>query len=595
MSRTVTALDLGGSHVVAGRVDIGAGTVARGPRVLLPDGASRADLLDAIVGAAREVLDGSHLACAVPGPFDYAGGICWLGHKLEPLYGVDVGAALAAGLDLPRDAISFLNDADAFLLGESWKGAAAGHRRAVGVTVGTGLGSAFLADGRIVSVDATVPPSGEIHLLEYRARPVEETISRRALIERYGDASLDVEDLAELARGGDSRARAAFAEAGTALGEVLAPWLRSFASSCLVVGGSIARAWDLFEGGLHDSLEDVTTLEAIRPAALLDDAALLGAAMGSTGILFRGPRATDAQVTAWRSARLAAGARPVHGLSVAEARADQAAEQVVRTTEGAGVETVDLDGPVPIRLYRPPGADPAPVCVWFPGGGWVLDTLPSAEPMCRHVASAAPCAVAGVRYRLAPEHPFPAPLDDVVATVRWLVETAADHGLDPSRVVVGGASAGANLAAALTLVARGSDDLDLAAQVLVYPALAREAAIRVSHPDADEAFFGADDMEWCWSHYLARDEDASNPLAVPLLADDLEGLPPALVITAQLDPLRDEGELYAGRLRAAGVPVECVRFGGVPHGFFSQGGVLDAADEAQLLVIEMLRRAFRLG
>ncbi len=143
----------------------------------------------------------TRVACAVPGPFDYSGGISLVEHKLRSIHGVDLGAALAAGLDLPRDAISFVNDADAFLLGESWIGAAAGHRRAVGVTVGTGLGSAFLADGRIVSEGATVPPGGEIHLLEHRARPVEETISRGALISRYGDASLDVEDLAALARG----------------------------------------------------------------------------------------------------------------------------------------------------------------------------------------------------------------------------------------------------------------------------------------------------------------------------------------------------------------------------------------------------------
>lgn len=593
MSRVVTALDLGGTHVVAGRVDLGTGTVDRGPRIPLPDDASRAEVLDAIIGAAGEMLgDGTRVACAVPGPFDYSGGISLVEHKLRSIHGVDLGAALAAGLDLPRDAISFVNDADAFLLGESWIGAAAGYRRAVGVTVGTGLGSAFLADGRIVSEGATVPPSGEIHLLEHRARPVEETISRGALISRYGDASLDVEDLAALARGGDERARVAFAEAGSALAEVLEPWMRSFAASCLVVGGSIARAWDLFGGALHDSLADVGSLEAIRPAASLDDAALLGAAMASSRIVFRRSRGTDAQVGVWRGERLAAGARPLHLLSVVEARAAEAAGSVVGTDGGGGVETADLDGPVPIRLYRPPGPDPAPLFVWFPGGGWVLDTMPSAESVCRHVASATPCAVACVRYRLAPEHPFPAPLEDAVAAVRWLVENAADLWLDPGNVVVGGASAGANLAAALTLVARGTDDLDLAAQLLVYPVLTRDAATHFLPAEGDEVFFGGDDVEWCWSHYLARDEDASNALAAPLLADELDGLPPALVITAELDPLRDEGELYADRLRAAGVTVECVRFGRVPHGFFSRSGVLDAADEAQGLVIETLRTTF---
>ena len=589
MSGPVTALDLGGTHVIAGRVEADMATVVRGPRVALPADAERDDLLARITGAAREMLgESTRVACAVPGPFDYARGVCWVGHKLEPLYGADLGLALSAGLDLPRDAISFVNDADAFLLGESWAGAAAGHRRAVGVTLGTGLGSAFLADGRIVSAGATVPPSGEIHLVEYRGRPVEETISRGALIERYGDASLDVEELAARARGGDARAREAFDGIGAALGEVLGPWLQSFGASCLVVGGSIARAWELFEGALHGSLADVTSLESIRPAALLDDAPLLGAAIASTRIVFRRSRATDSQVSAWRDR--VAGARPLHRLSVAEARVEQAAAVAAGTPQGDGLETADLEGPVPIRLYRPRAVDPVPLCVWFPGGGWVLDTLLATEHVYRHVALSTPCAVACVRYRLAPEHPFPTPVEDAVAAVRWLVEHADDHRVDPRCVVVGGASAGANLAAAVTLAARGGDP-DVAAQVLVYPALVREPATR-SRNESDSSFFGAADIEWCWSHYLARDEDASNPLAAPLRADELAGLPPALVVTAGLDPLRDEAELYADRLRAAGVPVECVRFGGVPHGFFSRSGELDAADEAQQLVIDMLRTTF---
>ena len=593
MTGVVTALDLGGSHVLAGSVDLPRGTVERGPRVSFPADADRSELLTLVVGAARERLgESTRVACAVPGPFDYAEGVGWIGHKLEPLYGVDLGAALATGLELPRHAITFVNDADAFLLGESLAGAAVGHARAVGVTLGTGLGSAFLADGRIVGDGATVPPNGEIHLVEYLAKPVEESISRAALIGRYGDPSRDVEELAALARAGDGRARTAFAEVGTALGEVLEPWLRSFAATCLVVGGSIARGWDLFEASLRSSLESVASLEAIRPAERLDDAALLGAAIASARIVIRHARATASQVAAWRHERLAAAARPLHELSVAEARAEQAAESIVRERASDGVVALDLDGGrVPLRLYRPAERQSSPLLVWLPGGGWVLDTLAASESTCRRLARETPCAVAAVRYRLAPEHPFPTALEDAVAAIRWLVAHAAHHALDPGRVVVGGASAGANLAAAVTQLARTGGDLALAAQVLVYPALARDPGTYSRHAYDDPAFFGVGDIEWCWSHYVPS-EDATSPLASPLLAEELAGLPPALVVTAELDPLRDEGELYAERLRLAGVPVECVRFAGVPHGFFSRGGVLAAADDAQLLVIDTLRAAF---
>ena len=602
MTDFVTALDLGGTHVTAGRVDLARATVERGSRVALPADADRDELLARIVGAAKDVPgEATRVACAAPGPFDYARGIGWVGHKLEPLYGVDLGSALAAGLDLPRHAITFVNDADAFLLGESWAGAARGYDRAVGVTLGTGLGSAFLAAGRIVDTGATVPPDGELHRVSYRNRPVEETISRQALIERHGEAELDVEEIAALARAGDARAEASFAELGAALGEVLAPWLHSFAATCLVVGGSISRAWELFEPSLRRSLAHVAALDAIRRSELLDDAALLGAArhvaarndvcVESTHAVRRRSPATAAQVAAWRRERLAAGARPLHELSVTEARAAEAAGTVAEDVTDEELEIIELEGPVPIRLYRPAGLEGAPVCVWLPGGGWVLDTADAAAPACRRLALATPCAVACIRYRLAPEHPFPAALEDVVAATRWLVERAREHDLDPKRVAIGGASAGANLAAAVTLVARGDDDLVLAAQVLVYPVLARDVETSSRRAGDDPVFFDARAVAWCWSQYLARGEDARNPLAAPLLADSLEGLPPALVVTAGLDPLRDEGELYAERLRSDGVPVECVRFEGIPHGFFSRAK-LDAAGEAQRLVTETLRTAF---
>jgi len=275
----VVALDIGGTHVTAGRVALSSATVERHVRLTLPEDADRRELLDRVAGTAAEVADGavSRVGIAVPGPFDYANGICLVAHKLEPIYGVDLRHELAGALGLPGAAIAFVNDADAFLLGEWWAGAAVGRRRAVGVTLGTGLGSAFLEDGRIVDAGPRVPPEGSLHLVSYRGLPAEATISRAALLARYGEPELDVRELATLARGGEARARLVFAEVAGALGELIAPWLASFDATCLVVGGSIARAWDLLEQELRETLRHLD-LQTIAPAARLDEAALLGAA-----------------------------------------------------------------------------------------------------------------------------------------------------------------------------------------------------------------------------------------------------------------------------------------------------------------------------
>jgi predicted NBD/HSP70 family sugar kinase len=282
VSEAVGALDVGGTHVSAGRVDLAAAGVDPRSRIriALPAAGDRAELLGRIVHAALSAASGgvSGLGVCAPGPFDYERGVCLISHKLEPLYGVNLRRELATALGLPDRAVVFLNDADAFLLGEWWVGAARGHERAVGVTLGTGLGSAFADRGRIVDSGARVPPSGSLHLLSFRGKPAEETISRRALIERYGRDELDVEQIAERARSGDERGRRAFDDLAAGLGELIEPWLSSFRATCLVVGGSIARAWDLLEPGLRAALAPVKGLEAITVAANLDDAALLGAA-----------------------------------------------------------------------------------------------------------------------------------------------------------------------------------------------------------------------------------------------------------------------------------------------------------------------------
>ena len=276
---SVVALDLGGTHVSAATVDVGSASVVPASRVReeLAAGAGRVELLGRIRAAALAAQSGRVDAAgvAVPGPFDYDRGISLLEHKLESLYRVDLHAELASALSLPLQTVRFLNDAEAFLLGEWWAGAARGHDRAVGITIGTGLGSAFLEHGSIVRAGGRVPPGGELYRVPFRNAPVEERISRRALLARYEAESVEVVEIAQRARAGEQGARDAFDAFSADLTAFLRPWLAAFTPSCLVVGGSIARSWDLLERGLSSLEADVTVL---TPAEHIDDAALLGAA-----------------------------------------------------------------------------------------------------------------------------------------------------------------------------------------------------------------------------------------------------------------------------------------------------------------------------
>jgi glucokinase len=275
----VGALDIGGTHVAAGRVQLASATVERDARVRLEFG-SDTKLLERILEAARAIATREirDFGVAVPGPFDYDQGICLVSHKLHGLYGIDVRRELALAVGLSDHAVSFLNDAEAFLLGEWWAGAARGHERALGITLGTGLGSAFLADGWLVRAGPGVPADGALYRLSFRGRPVEETISRAALLVRYGsDGGSDVEQIAERARAGEPHARRVFEGMGADLAAFLAAPIDAFCPSCLVVGGAIARAWDLLEPALSSGLAAHRPLSITR-AVSIDDAALLGAA-----------------------------------------------------------------------------------------------------------------------------------------------------------------------------------------------------------------------------------------------------------------------------------------------------------------------------
>jgi acetyl esterase len=227
---------------------------------------------------------------------------------------------------------------------------------------------------------------------------------------------------------------------------------------------------------------------------------------------------------------------------------------------------------IPIRTYLPNGVDMPPVVVYLHGGGWVIGSIETHDAPCREIAARSGCGVVSVEYRLSPETKHPGALEDCVAVTEWVAANGAELGVDGSRLVIAGDSAGGNLAAAVTLVARERGGPPIAGQVLVYPV----TDLTLSHPSITENgegyFLTADAMRWFAGHYGG--DAAGDPLVSPLLAE-LSGLPPALVLTAEFDPLRDEGEAYAAKLEAAGVPTTLRRFDGQIHGFLGMYGMLD--------------------
>lgn len=232
---------------------------------------------------------------------------------------------------------------------------------------------------------------------------------------------------------------------------------------------------------------------------------------------------------------------------------------------------------VPVRVYRPRSATRLPIHVYCHGGGWWTGDLDMVDDECRHRAHGVPCVVVSVDYRLAPEDPFPAALDDCFAALLWARRNAAALGADPQRLSVGGASAGGNLAAALSLRARDHGGPRLVGQVLECPAFDPDLASASMRELGDDFMLTRDGLAVAWSYYLSRPEDAASPYAAPLRAIDLARLPPALVITAEYDPLRDEGEEYGRRLAAAGTPAQVTRYPGVIHGFGGLTRVLEQA------------------
>ncbi|WP_219471449.1 alpha/beta hydrolase [Nonomuraea rhizosphaerae] len=237
-------------------------------------------------------------------------------------------------------------------------------------------------------------------------------------------------------------------------------------------------------------------------------------------------------------------------------------------------------GTVPVRVYRPEG-EPAdrPVVVYFHGGGFTICTLDTHDNICRMLCAGAGAVVVSVDYRLAPEHPYPAAVEDAHAATAWVHEHARELGADPAKLVVAGDSAGGNLATVTCLKARDEGGPPILFQVLVYPCT-DAAQNRPSYEENGEGYFLTKaNMRWFWDCYQPDPARRAEPYSSPINAD-VSGLPPALVLTAEHDPLRDEGEAYAARLKDAGVETELVRYDGMFHAFFGLGALLPAAQEA---------------
>ncbi len=234
-------------------------------------------------------------------------------------------------------------------------------------------------------------------------------------------------------------------------------------------------------------------------------------------------------------------------------------------------------GDIPVRVYRPAGDGPQPVLVYFHGGGWVIGDIESHDGTCRALANRSGATVVSVDYRLAPEAVFPAAVDDCIAVTKWVAANGAALDADSSRLAVGGDSAGGNLAAVVAIAARDEGGPPIAFQLLIYPATDARMGWPSISENGEGYFLTEVDMKYFYGHYAP---DVTDWHASPLLADDLANLPPAFVLTAEFDPLHDEGEAYADALRKAGSPVTVKRYDGLIHGFFGMGSLIDAAKVA---------------
>jgi acetyl esterase len=312
--------------------------------------------------------------------------------------------------------------------------------------------------------------------------------------------------------------------------------------------------------------------------------------------------ALDPQAKAVIDLVIKSGRPPYHQLSPKDARQMYRDTRPACTPPAPEIGSVrDLvaespAGPVPLRLYRPAGAPASralPALVFFHGGGWVIGDLETHDVMCRQIAAGAGIGVVAVDYRLAPEHRYPAAVDDAWAATRWIAAHGADLGIDAGRLAVGGDSAGGNLAAVVALLARDHGAPALALQVLIYPVTDAAAEAPSYAECADGFMLTRDSMRWFIAHYLGGTTGAADWRVSPLRAPSLAGVAPALVVTAGFDPLRDEGDAYARRLREAGVRVDAVCYGGMIHGFAPMGRLIETGNRAVAHVAASVRQALQ--
>jgi len=256
-------------------------------------------------------------------------------------------------------------------------------------------------------------------------------------------------------------------------------------------------------------------------------------------------------------------------------------------------EAIGPAGKIPVRIYSPAGDTPKPGLVYFHGGGFVVCDLDSHDATCRELANGADCVVVSVDYRLAPEAKFPAAPEDCYAATQWVSRQAEQLGIDPARIAVAGDSAGGNLAAVVAMMSRDRGGPSLIHQLLIYPVTDNRFDTASYEANASGYFLSAKMMRWFWHHYLESETDGENPLASPLRARDLSGLPSATILTAEYDPLRDEGRAYARRLEEAGVATTHTDYPGVFHGFFGMTAQIPRAQHALEQTCAALRKAFQ--
>ncbi len=292
---------------------------------------------------------------------------------------------------------------------------------------------------------------------------------------------------------------------------------------------------------------------------------------------------------------------PLKDLPPQEARAAYDRFIVPRNFDPAEIGPVEdrmIPGPggdVRIRIYTPEGADGSlPVFLFIHGGGFVIGSIESRDPQCRIICRDVGCVVISVDYRLAPEHPYPAAPDDCWAALLWTVENEAELGINASRIAVGGESAGGNLAAGLALRARENGGPALVAQILVYPVtdMFFEQDLPSFALAYEDYFLTREQMRWYWDCYLPGTTTTTDPLISPCMEQDLSNLPFTQIVTAEFDPLRDDGKRYGERLAAAGVDVEYACMPGMIHGYWHYGKLIDASAEALQMSVEALKRAF---